>query len=146
MSIDKKRLDIITDFFHKLTFGIERKYYNGIEIGANIFILYFIGRMKECIMSEITRYLNINASTATRRVDKLVKLELLERFTIENDRRQIKVRLTKKGTQIYSEILKRRISRFETLKSEFSEQELGAFFKIIEYLNNMDPSDNIAQM
>ena len=58
MSIDDKRIESVTDFFHTVTFGMERKHYNGIELGSNIFIIYRIGRMKECTMSDITNYLN----------------------------------------------------------------------------------------
>ena len=146
MSIDDKRIESVTDFFHTVTFGMERKHYNGIELGSNIFIIYRIGRMKECTMSDITNYLNIIASTATRRVDKLVKLKLVERITGESDRRQIKLRLTSTGSYVYSEILLRQKLRFEELKSGFSDKELEVFFKIIEYMYLKGPIDNIAKI
>ena len=57
------KIDTISEFFTKIIFNFERKHYDGIALEANTFILFYIGRMKDCTMRDITEHFNFIAST-----------------------------------------------------------------------------------
>lgn len=56
-----------------------------------------IGMYNERTMSEVAQTLKITVSTLTTAINKLIKKEYVERKRIEEDRRVVLVKLTKKG-------------------------------------------------
>lgn len=60
-----------------------------------------IGTYGEKTMSEVAQKLKITVSTLTTAINKLIKKEYVERKRIEEDRRVVLVRLTKKGELAY---------------------------------------------
>jgi len=56
-----------------------------------------IGAYSETSMSEIAQKLNITVSTLTTAINKLIKKGYVERKRIEEDRRVVLVKLTKRG-------------------------------------------------
>jgi DNA-binding MarR family transcriptional regulator len=56
-----------------------------------------IGMYSERTMSEVAQKLKITVSTLTTAINKLIKKEYVERKRIEEDRRVVLVKLTKKG-------------------------------------------------
>ena len=56
-----------------------------------------IGMYTERTMSEVAQKLKITVSTLTTAINKLIKKEYVERKRIEEDRRVVLVKLTKKG-------------------------------------------------
>jgi DNA-binding MarR family transcriptional regulator len=68
-----------------------------------------VRRIEDCTMTLLARYSTIERTTLTRAVDQLVELGLLERWTPEHDRRQVRLALTDFGEATYAsavEILK----------------------------------------
>lgn len=60
-----------------------------------------IGMYSSKSMSEIAKELDITVGTLSVAVNNLVKKDYVERFRCENDRRVVRVRLTKKGRLLY---------------------------------------------
>ncbi len=56
-----------------------------------------IGMYNERTMSEVAQTLKITVSTLTTAINKLIKKEYVERKRIEEDRRVVLIKLTKKG-------------------------------------------------
>ena len=56
-----------------------------------------IGMYNEKTMSEVAQKLKITVSTLTTAINKMIKKEYVERKRIEEDRRVVLVKLTKKG-------------------------------------------------
>lgn len=56
-----------------------------------------IGMYDERTMSEVAQTLKITVSTLTTAINKLIKKEYVERKRIEEDRRVVLIKLTKKG-------------------------------------------------
>lgn len=56
-----------------------------------------IGMYDERTMSEVAQILKITVSTLTTAINKLIKKEYVERKRIEEDRRVVLIKLTKKG-------------------------------------------------
>lgn len=56
-----------------------------------------IGMYDEKTMSEVAQTLKITVSTLTTAINKLIKKEYVERKRIEEDRRVVLIKLTKKG-------------------------------------------------
>ena len=60
-----------------------------------------IGMYAEKSMSEVAQILKITVGTLTTAINKLIKKEYVERKRIEEDRRVVLVKLTKKGKLAY---------------------------------------------
>lgn len=60
-----------------------------------------IGMYDEKTMSEVAQKLKITVSTLTTAINKLIKKDYVERKRIEEDRRVVLVKLTKKGKLAY---------------------------------------------
>lgn len=60
-----------------------------------------IGMYTERSMSEVAQMLKITVGTLTTAINKLIKKEYVERKRIEEDRRVVLVKLTKKGKLAY---------------------------------------------
>lgn len=142
---ETERIEILTDFLHKMILGLDTIKYKEKEIGMNIFILNYVGHEKEVIMTDIIQHMNLLPSTATRRVDKLVDLGLIDRYTPKDDRRIIKLKLTQEGEQVYKSVIDSRFKRFKLLEEAFSEKEINIFFKFLSYFNKLEMNHKIQE-
>jgi len=90
--------------------------------------------------SELAEKQLVHKSAITVRVEKLVKKGLVERQRDDKDRRNVYLRLTKKGTEYY-EHLDNKISEFvESIVRKIPEDEMESFLnvyvKIADYIEN----------
>ncbi|MCR3923456.1 MAG: MarR family transcriptional regulator [Firmicutes bacterium] len=74
-------------------------------------------------MGELSAEIYLAESAATRLVDRLVKMNLVQRKGDENDRRIVRVYLTSYGKELASLVFERRKSRFDNLASRLAPQE-----------------------
>lgn len=81
-------------------------------------------------MNKITSSINKDKSTVTALINKLVKMELIEKFKNENDSRSTMIRLTKKGLDTKSSVNKISDKLLGITYNGFSDEEK-------EYLNNL---------
>lgn len=97
-----------------------------------LMLLSFIYQEKELIMSKLAKSLGISLSTATVIVDHLVKKKLLLRKRISDDRRIVKVLLTKKGENIALNYQKKKKELIEKILTILTEKEQENFILILE--------------
>lgn len=74
-----------------------------------------------CTMSCLTECLDVTHGAGTGIIDRLAKLELVERTHSPQDRRVVQVTLTSKGSALVSEVKAATSTRFEQIISKFDE-------------------------
>jgi len=104
-------------------------------------ILMFVNENNEKSMSEISSMTGLEKSSFTRSVDCLVENGFIKRNLPENDRRKIKLSLTKKGIRA-AKLIKDDFDEYlDSLLSDFSEKEKSDFFDslgtVSKYMNKI---------
>ena len=91
-------------------------------------------------MSELSSTLNVPMSTATRIVDGLVKNDMAERVSDTNDRRIVRVGMSKNGRELYEMGMAYNKQRITRLLKDFTTDEqtqlLNLMNKLFEALLN----------
>ena len=85
-------------------------------------------------MSELSTQLNVPMSTATRIVDGLVKGEMVERVNDPNDRRVVRVGMSKNGRELYETGMAYIKQRITKLLKEFSGEEQAQLMRLMNKL------------
>lgn len=86
-------------------------------------IVIFVAKKEEVIMKEIADYFNIPVSTTTGLVDKLVDKGFLRRIYSVEDRRSIKVALSKYGQSMFDLLQTTLFNMGETMLSGLTDEE-----------------------
>jgi len=125
ISINQHSSRFLTSFTH-LIVKMQEVDDSCVQITKNItkqdlWLIGFMNEQKSVIMREVAEFLSVPLSTATWIVDKLVKKRYLKRFNSPEDRRVVKVELTKKG--------KDTAEFFEQKKQEMAELILNGLSK-----------------
>ncbi len=111
---------------------------------AEIHTIAAIGRDQLLRMSEIAGQLHITMGTLTVMINNLVKKGFVERYKSEEDRRIVKVGLTKGGKQIYDihELFHENL--VDALLGDFDEKELEIVSRALRNLQDfiVDNNDN----
>lgn len=94
-----------------------------------------IGMYEPKSMSEIAKKLNITVGTLTVAVNNLVKKGYCERYRSDNDRRVVKVGLTKKGRLLYRVHEKFHADMVKTAIADLSPEEDLALRKSLSKLS-----------
>ena len=128
----EKYIEILSRFIEKITQGVENFAYKGNHVRTGIFLINFIGKREDCCMKDIVKFLNVIPSTATRRIDKLVKLGLVERNLSINDGRLIKLSLSELGKEIYYSFTQSKLIGFDLMVEEFEREEISIFFNVVD--------------
>ncbi len=133
METEKERLfEILNRFMSIIIQGVENLTYKDKHIGIGIFLINYIGKKEECFMKDIINYLKVIPSTATRRIDKLVRNGLVKRNLSKDDGRLKKLTLTSEGKELYMTFMQNRLMSFDLIKQEFNEDELNFFFNVLD--------------
>ena len=98
-------------------------------------ILRTLQEKEKFYVTEIVQILGITKSQMTASVDKLLKLEYVERWADTQDRRKVYIATTKKGTKVTEEINIRIKERFNEDIGILSSQELNELEKGLKVLN-----------
>ncbi|MDH3679420.1 MAG: MarR family transcriptional regulator [Acidimicrobiia bacterium] len=88
----------------------------------------------ECSMSEIATGLQVDRSTATRAVDRLVERGLVERRRDRVDARMIRARLTATGTEISERLRGRRLAFAARVLDRFDLDDQKAIARLVPRL------------
>ncbi|MBM7692514.1 DNA-binding MarR family transcriptional regulator [Peribacillus deserti] len=99
---------------------------NGNEFSVLRF-LYIAGPQKA---SAISQDLKVSASHITNVTDILVKKGYITRKRTDNDRRIVKIALTKEGEELYQEMAEKRSVYFNDRFKIYSEDELNTFIQL----------------
>jgi DNA-binding MarR family transcriptional regulator len=87
-------------------------------------------------MSELSLKLNVPMSSATRIVDWLVRGDLVERVNDPNDRRVVRVAMSKSGRELYETAMIYNKQRIARLLKDFSVEEQEQLLELMTKLFN----------
>ena len=105
-------------------FGISSQQYNVLRI------LKGQGDNAISVNNIMSRMIN-KMSNASRLVEKLRQKDLIERVTCESDRRQVDVRITKKGLQLLVDSGES-MNKYDRMKSKLTEKEAKTLNGLLE--------------
>ncbi len=98
--------------------------------------LILLHRNKEATMSEIAEYFHTELPSATILINKLFKQRLVWRYSDREDRRIVRVALTRGGKQGLKQITDQRRKKLEKILSYLSEKDKANFLAILETLHS----------
>jgi len=88
-------------------------------------------RNEACSAQYIAQCTRTHKSTISRAVTALLERQLLERVENEDDRREFRLRLTRKGTTLYEELIPRLLRREQEILGCLSAQERKDFARLL---------------
>ena len=119
------------------------KYEATMSVG---FALLVIDSEAGMAATKIAPSMGLEVRSLTRVLKSLEDKKLITRVSDTNDRRSVRICLTKKGKE-KRELARKTVLRFnETVREEISESKLQVFFEVIEQINRMAERDNIYQL
>lgn len=130
--INNKLLETCTLFTMHINYRVENLTINNHKIGSNIFLLNFINSNNKTNMKSIADFLDVIPSTATKKVDKLVKFGLVKRIFDETDRRNVYIVSTEKGEEISKGFIELKYSNIMKMFNELTEEERDFLLNIFE--------------
>ena len=100
-------------------------------------VLMLLESRKHVIMKEIGEELGIKPSSATNLVDRLIKLDLIERSSVPDDRRVVEVSLTEKGKELIEEVRRVDNQHWEKMLAKIDEPEYEEILRVVKKLDNI---------
>nr|WP_319401853.1 MarR family winged helix-turn-helix transcriptional regulator [uncultured Carboxylicivirga sp.] len=100
-------------------------------------ILITVKNSTNSTMVSIAREIGLEKGPFSQTIDKLEKIELIERIRSPEDKRNIKLKLTKKGDDISSKILFAMEDHFKSIVGNLSEKELNDLFKAFNIIKSI---------
>src|SRR6185503_2040509 len=88
-------------------------------------------RHDACSAQYIAQCTRTHKSTISRAVTSLMKREIVERVENEDDRREFRLRLTRKGVTLYEELIPRLLRKEQEILSCLSAQERRDFARLL---------------
>jgi DNA-binding MarR family transcriptional regulator len=86
-------------------------------------------------LRSLADFLTVNASTATRMCDRLVRKELIRRRTSSSDRREVRLALTEKGRDLVDHATKQRRIELSRLLESVPAEEQRHLVRALTYIN-----------
>ncbi|MCE7622000.1 MarR family winged helix-turn-helix transcriptional regulator [Vibrio fluvialis] len=127
--------NLITEFYDKMSsWELSVVKETGYSL-AQIHTLEVLGSHGVMRMKELANRLSITTGTLTVQVEKLVQAGLIERQSLEGDRRSIVVDLTDQGQSVYREHNALHIALTQDLTRHFTEQQHQALVQMLTQMN-----------
>src|ERR1044071_9691791 len=121
--------------FKKKMFSLRNSGYSSEDHEFLFRIFALLSQNQEPItMSELSSTLNVPMSTATRIVDGLVKNDLAERVNDSNDRRIVRVGMSKTGRELYETGMAYNKQRIAKLLKNFTAEEQEELLRLMNKL------------
>lgn len=98
--------------------------------------LDFLMNNENCRMSDLAENLRIDPSTATRAVQRMINVGLIERVPDKTDGRAVNIVVTERGQRIHSQVSERRKAVLVEVLSEFSSDERDSLADLLERFNS----------
>ncbi len=105
----------------------------GLTLGQYTF-LAVLGRLGESTMGVLAKEMGLTLGGLTGLVDRVMRMGLLERFRIPQDRRIVKVKLTDKGHDTLKAILDHDRRHVAECLSEVTKEDREAFLRVFKLL------------
>lgn len=99
---------------------------------SQIKVMASFSEQESFTMTELSRAHGVSVSTMTSMVDRLIQNDLLERRRGEQDRRVVRVSLTRDGKKMVRHVMKVRREELEKFLHELSEEDITRFVESIE--------------
>jgi DNA-binding MarR family transcriptional regulator len=93
-------------------------------------------RHDACSAQYIAQCTRTHKSTISRAVTSLMKRQIVERVENEDDRREFRLRLTRKGAALYEELIPRLLRREQEILSCLSAQERRDFARLLDKIED----------
>ena len=98
---DSLSLDVLKQF--RLIYGAVHRHFRAVErrcglSGAQAWMVRELARVPSLGVSELAKRMSVHQSTASQLVEKLVRAGFVERATHGEDRRRVKLQLTRRGS------------------------------------------------
>ncbi|MCG0274896.1 MAG: MarR family transcriptional regulator [Thermosediminibacteraceae bacterium] len=93
-----------------------------------------IGRAGEISLNELAELLNLDSSTISRSVNNLVKQGLVVRETDPEDRRYVRIKLTKEGYEVYKAVESSMENYFERILTSIPEEKRDKVLESLQLL------------
>ena len=100
-----------------------------------------IGMYEAKSMSKVAKSLRITVGTLTVAINNLKKKGYVERFRSENDRRVVKVRLTKKGRLLYRVHAQFHLDMVKNCTKHLTDEEIQVLYKALKKLDGFMKSE-----
>ncbi len=134
MSTTDEIVDLFTKILESIAFAIEELKFNSYQMGRGIFIVDYVGKHEPCNLKDIYENTKFPPSTASRRVDELVKADFIKRIRSDEDRREILLTLTEKGNMAFKLFREHRMKSLKQFLKSFKPDEIENFTSILRHL------------
>src|SRR6516162_7536302 len=134
--------DIIMDLQRRFLVNLSEELNQGSVSFPQFFLLTYLDKQEVITMSGIAAKMGHTTAAATGLVDRLEKLEYVQRSHALDDRRKVMVRITKKGSGLVAEIRRDMVDKIMTLLREHLTPEEGRAWVQI-YRKIADYSDKL---
>lgn len=94
--------------------------------------IYFLGKNANSIQRDLADHLGVSVSNTSIMVDALVKKQLVERHRCEEDRRVVRINLTKEGQVIYRLMLNHHLKLCEQILQPLTLEEQETLLRIFD--------------
>ena len=118
--------------------ALERLNQSNCCLGINIpqcHTILEIGIAQALSVNELAEKMNLDKSTVSRQVERLVKEELVIRATAATDRRKVNISLTPKGNEMYNTMNESMNQAFETVFKNIPEKEFDTFLSVFSKIS-----------
>lgn len=105
-------------------------------------LLYFKGEKK---LSDISKRLGVTKSTTTGLIKRLLNQELIEKKQSDEDKRVFNVKISKKGSEIIEEVIKRRVELIRKITNKMGKDEsfIEKLIELEKTLNEVVEGDEV---
>jgi DNA-binding MarR family transcriptional regulator len=108
-------------------------------------VLNFLGEEDRILATSLRQKLQITSATMTGILDRLEKLELIERQPHPDDRRALLICLTDRGRQCATEIYSIMVQANEEFLSGFNPEESEKFRKMLECIRSDEYMERLTE-
>ncbi len=127
--------NLLTEFYDKMSsWELSVVKETGYSL-AQIHTLEVLGSHGAMRMKELANRLGITTGTLTVQVEKLVQAGLIERQSIEGDRRSVSVTLTEQGKVVYQQHNALHLTLTDELTRPLSQEQQSELSKMLTLMN-----------
>jgi len=109
----------------------------GLTLPQFVALASLAAHKQTCTMSDLTRVTFQDPPTLTGVIDRLVKMELVERSRSESDRRVVLVQASPAGIQLVRRVVEDTRDDDITGCTSLADEDLAAFERLLEYIFRM---------
>ena len=127
-------IELSSSFCQNYLFYLKKTYHNlNITLSQSLCLITI--PFNGISQSSLSKKLNLDVSTLSRNLDKMIKMELIKKEISHFDKRSFKISLTSKGHKIYDQIIK---TIENDLNKAFNTLDLDEKDQMIEIFNKVN--------